>query len=90
MWRWWPAMLRDERTAFDDVTASEHNGGAAKPIEPGHRFRLVRFRNIKLASTAVYLVKGLIPREGIVVIWGSPKCGKTFWALDVGMHIALG
>src|SRR5262249_12682393 len=54
------------------------------------RFRLIRFRDIKLSSTAAYLVKDLIPREGLIVIWGPPKCGKTFWAFDVGMHIGLG
>jgi len=53
------------------------------------RFTLVRFNEVVLAVTAAYLVHGIIPREGIVVIWGPPKCGKTFWALDLVLHIAL-
>lgn len=57
---------------------------------PEWRFPLVRFKDIKLKTSASYLVKGLIPREGIVVIWGPPKCGKTFWAFDISMHLALG
>jgi KaiC/GvpD/RAD55 family RecA-like ATPase len=62
------------------------NGGA-----PGERrFNLVRFKDIELGTTAVYLVNGLIPREGLVVIWGPPKCGKSFWTFDLVMHIALG
>jgi len=54
------------------------------------RFRLIRFNDIKLATSAYYLVQGLIPREGIVVVWGPPKCGKSFKVFDVAMHIALG
>jgi hypothetical protein len=54
------------------------------------RFRLVAFRDIKLSSSAVYLVRGIIPREGLVVVYGAPKCGKTFKVTDIAFHIALG
>ncbi len=54
------------------------------------RFPLVRFDQIQLSTAPSYLVKGLIPRQGLVVIWGPPKCGKSFWAFDVAAHIALG
>jgi RecA-family ATPase len=37
-----------------------------------------------------YLVKGLIPSAGLTVIWGPPKCGKSFWTFDLVMHIAAG
>src|SRR5262245_30798097 len=37
-----------------------------------------------------HLVKGLIPRVGIAVVWGPPKCGKSFWTFDLAMHSALG
>ena len=36
------------------------------------------------------MVKGLLANTGLAVIWGPPKCGKSFWAADLGMHIALG
>jgi RecA-family ATPase len=36
------------------------------------------------------LVKGLIPRTGLVVIWGPAKCGKSFFIFDLVMHIVLG
>jgi hypothetical protein len=55
-----------------------------------HQFNLVRFADIKLSSLPPYLVDRLIPREGLVVIWGPPKCGKTFFVFDLCMHIALG
>jgi hypothetical protein len=58
--------------------------------EPSSRFRLVEFKDIVLDSTAFWLVKGLIPREGLIVIYGAPKSGKTFIATDLALHIALG
>jgi len=54
------------------------------------RLALVPFYNIEVGTTGAYLVKGLIPREGLIVIWGPPKCGKSFWTFDLAMHIALG
>jgi hypothetical protein len=59
-----------------------------KVIEP--RFRLQPFQSLTLGTGAVYLVKGIIPRHGLTVVWGPPKCGKSFWVFDVMMHVALG
>ena len=60
------------------------------PVVPLRRFPLIGFDQIQLSTAPSYLVKGLIPRSGLVVIWGPPKCGKSFWAFDVAAHIALG
>ncbi len=54
------------------------------------RFELVAFDDVGMTTEPAYLVKGLVPREGLTVIWGPPKCGKSFWAFDLAMHIALG
>ena len=51
---------------------------------------LVPFNEIKLSKARRDLVKGLLPREGLSVVWGAPKSGKSFWMLDVAMHVALG
>jgi hypothetical protein len=61
-----------------------------KVVEIGPRFRLVPFDRIVLGSEPVYLVKKLIPRTGLTVVWGPPKCGKSFWTFDLVMHVALG
>jgi hypothetical protein len=55
-----------------------------------HRFHLVPFEEIQLGTEPQYLVSGIIPRVGLVVAWGPPKCGKTFWTFDLAMHVALG
>ena len=54
------------------------------------RFVLVPFKAVLLSTSALYLVKELVPRAGLTVIWGPPKCGKSFWAFDLAMHVARG
>jgi len=68
----------------------QKNGGHA----PEHETRkpdipLVAFDDIKLGVQRRYLIKGLIPRVGLTVVWGPPKCGKSFWTFDAMMHVAL-
>lgn len=54
------------------------------------RISLIPFDEIKLGTEPRYLVKGIIPRTGLTVAWGPPKCGKSFWIFDLAMHVALG
>jgi hypothetical protein len=61
-------------------------GGAANTP----RFHLIAFRDILLNTAPAYLVKGIIPLGGLIVVWGAPKCGKSFWVFDLAMHVALG
>jgi AAA domain len=74
---WTNAQLDAEVIALD-----------AKRSEP--RIKLMPFSKIKLGTNRRYLVKGVIPFPGLTVIWGSPKSGKSFWTLDLTMHVALG
>ena len=57
--------------------------------DQARQFTLTRFNDIALSTSAVYLVKNLI-RAGLIIVWGPPKCGKSFWTFDVTMHIARG
>src|SRR5262249_33896627 len=71
------------------------SGGASNAAPalktPPVAYPLQAFENIRLdTSSRNYLVKGLLMNSGLAVIWGPPKCGKSFWAFDLGMHIALG
>ena len=60
------------------------------PPQRRFRFPLVRFTDIALTTAARCIVKDLIPRESLVVCWGPPKCGKSFWIFDLVMHVARG
>jgi RecA-family ATPase len=78
----------DEDWAKENPTRANDIGRTGHAKRP--EFNLIPFNEIKLDSASAYLVKGLIPRTGLTVIWGSPKCGKSFWAYDTTMHIVLG
>jgi hypothetical protein len=43
------------------------------PPPEGRRFELKSFEAIKVSRSANYLVKGILPRSGLVVVWGPPK-----------------
>lgn len=67
------------------------------PNEPDNRqankkpaLQLIPWNKIRLGSGPRYLVKGLVPMGGLVVIYGPPKSGKTFWLFDLLMHVVLG
>lgn len=54
------------------------------------RFPLRGMSQIKFNCDSPFLIKRLIPKSGLVVVWGPPKCGKSFWVYDLSMHVALG
>ena len=58
-----------------------------KEAEP---YPLVRVRDLRPKLSGRYLVKGLLPSGALTVVWGAPKCGKSFWTLDLIAHIACG
>jgi hypothetical protein len=51
---------------------------------------LVPFDQITRTKGPRWLVKNLLPLIGLILIWGPPKCGKSFWIFDLVMHVALG
>lgn len=53
-------------------------------------FQLQPFKAIKIETEPTYLVRGLVPRNGLTLIYGPPKCGKSFFVFDLMMHVALG
>src|SRR5262249_54262861 len=55
-----------------------------------YRFQLTRFCDMRLGSEQPYLVDELIPAKGIVLLWGPPKCLKSFFTLDLMLHVAKG
>lgn len=59
--------------------------------KPGtRRLTFTRFSQVLLGTASRYLAKGLIPNVGLVVVWGPPKCGKSFFVFDLTAHVAAG
>jgi hypothetical protein len=76
-------ILDMARTSFTEIAKSHGHRGI--------RFTLVPFADLKSDPAAhSYLIKGLLPRQGLIVVWGPPKCGKSFWTFDAVMHVAIG
>jgi hypothetical protein len=64
---------------------------APVPDTADRKFQLLALDQIQVdTQRRGYLVKELLASTGLAVVWGPPKCGKSFWAVDVAMHIALG
>ena len=78
-----PALAAAARQARQAREKPKANGAAP-------HFVLVRSKDVKLDTSPAYVVEDLIPKDGLVVIWGPPKCGKTYWTFDLMMHVALG
>jgi hypothetical protein len=54
------------------------------------RFAVKTLEKINVSMAPNYLVKGILPRVGLGVVWGAPKTGKSFWTFDLAMHVACG
>ena len=74
--------------ATTELTNADRHGAK---VAPDIKFPLTAFRDIRVNTVRRgYLVKGIIASTGLTVIWGPPKCYKSFWTTDIGLHIALG
>jgi hypothetical protein len=65
---------------------------AAKP-ETGRRrrFKLVRACDLRMGvNEEMYLINEFIPKTGLVTVYGTKKCFKSFTILDAMLHVAKG
>ena len=62
---------------------SQRPSGAAK-------FKLVPFEDIKFVASSEWLVKKLLPRQGVAPIFGPSQTFKSFIIADLSFHVALG
>jgi AAA domain-containing protein len=64
---------------------------AAAPAKPRNsRLRFTFFDAAEITDEPEFLIEGILPREGIGVVYAPPKAHKTFTVFDMAMHIALG
>lgn len=73
------SALEQIENAKDDVYES-----GQRRLQPYHWIDLI---NLPRRDP---LVKGLLDRSAMSVVYGPSNSGKTFFALDIGLHIALG
>lgn len=65
---------------------------AASPDKPAKakRFTPVSFWDFAERPAPEWIIKGVLPRAGLAVLYGESGSGKSFMALDMGMAIARG
>jgi hypothetical protein len=85
--------VRHDDAPPQPISESDYGSGEPSPKRSAvvaKRFALVPFNQIRMLGGATYLVKELIPRAGLIIVWGPPKCGKSFLTFDLMMHVAMG
>jgi hypothetical protein len=70
--------------------AAPANTGDAPPVKPKYRFKLVDSADMDLDDELPYLIDELFPINGIVAVWGPPKCLKSFLMLSAMYHVGMG
>ena len=66
--------------------------GEVVPFRPAvqSRFRPLTLEEIADLPPPAWLIDGLVPEDGLVVLYGEPAVGKSFVALDWGLSVATG
>ncbi|MHB9878979.1 AAA family ATPase [Pacificimonas sp. ICDLI1SI03] len=77
----YPASSPDEREEGSERDRRE-TGSNPLPIEFAD--------DVGPILIALWIIKGVLPANAFSVIYGHPGSGKTFLALDMAMHVALG
>ena len=54
------------------------------------RFRPLTLKEMADLPPPEWLIEGLVPQDGLVVLYGEPRAGKSFVALDWGLSVATG
>jgi AAA domain-containing protein len=85
-----PSTVREAFVAHDRNVAHPRVG----PVAVRHEVVIVDFPAF-VSETAdepeeEWLVDGLVPADGLTILGGDPKTGKTLFALDLGFAVASG
>lgn len=61
-----------------------------KTAEKPSRFKPLTFDEVLALKPPTWLLRGLLPVESIIVLWGPPGSGKTFLVIAMALSIAAG
>lgn len=75
--------------AFDDLTEEAASEGIPE-LHTSSRYHYISADEYVNQPPLDYLIKGLIPRVEMVMLFGPPQGGKSFLALDMAASVALG
>jgi hypothetical protein len=70
----------------------DHLGYAssADNVAAARRFAVADIDSLTIGSEPVWLINGILPAQGLGIVYGLPKCGKSFLLADTLFHVAMG
>lgn len=90
----YPKFNGTEGTDFNDLMTAEGpeavNAILYGDVSSKSKLKLTRVTDMDLAKPIDYLIDDFLVEETTSLIWGPPGCGKSFIAIDMGLHIATG
>lgn len=89
---WTPAPVYADPAAIGARPEPDRSKtGADPPFDaPKRASNLEWFDDIEVALSAAYLAKGVLDQGAMSVVYGPSNSGKTFFALDLAFHLAIG
>lgn len=92
----WVAMPDDKPGNYDaNDYAAEHGSEALaalleRPQAPPQRFKLLSGADLSNAPPMRWMVRGVLPLEGLAALFGASGSGKSFLMLDIAAAVAGG
>lgn len=84
------ATAEEVEAAVAETPAGDPDGDVATPDSFGGKYPMVSASALSQRPTGEWLVKGLIPKADVIVLFGASGSGKSFVALDIAAAIARG
>lgn len=78
---------------FDEAFNEAWNGkpnGHAKGAKGARKLATLWADDVTIDLSTTGVIDGLLPSNGLVVLYGESGCGKTFTAVDMACHVAAG
>lgn len=88
-----PALAKKHRPKAAAVALSDprqYGDAEEQPQPDAPKSRLEWFDDIVASLSDAYLIKGVLSQGSMSVIYGPSNSGKTFFALDLAYHVAIG
>ncbi|MBV9528337.1 AAA family ATPase [Sphingomonas sp.] len=78
-----------EADPWDGMSPDDERGPALSRRSPG-LLQVEWAEEIEPHLNSLWLIKKTLPQQGLALIYGHPGSGKSFLAIDLAMHVALG
>lgn len=83
----------DWKGTAEDFQALVNQSGKVARTAPVAKDNALEFEwagTVEPQLVGFWLIKKLLPAQGLALLYGHPGSGKTFLALDFGFHVAMG